>query len=63
MRTFRVRIFEDRGNWFFRWDNVHVPTKCRVTVPLRSKALAESKMHEFIDAERRKHPWTAFGYQ
>jgi hypothetical protein len=63
MRKFRLRIFEANGKWFFRWDNVDVPTKCRLTMPLPSKALAESRMHDFIDAERAKRPWTIFEYE
>ena len=60
MRTFRVRIFENNGNWFFRWDNVHVPTVCGVTMPLRTKQEAESQKKDFIEAERIRHPWTVF---
>lgn len=60
MRTFRVRIFEDHGKWFFRWDNVDVPTVCGITTPLSSRQDAESQMQAFIEAERSKHPWTAF---
>ncbi len=55
MRRFRTRIFEIDGNWFFRWDNIDVPTVCYVTPPLASKEQAESKMHEFVETERKKN--------
>ena len=60
MRRFRTRIFEISGNWFFRWDNIDVPTVCDVTPPLVSKEEAESQMHEFIETEREKNGITIF---
>jgi hypothetical protein len=62
MRRFKLRIFEANGKWFFRWDNVDVPTRCGVTMPLRSKAHAESRMHDFVNTEESKRPWTIFEY-
>lgn len=60
MRKFRVRIVEAKGKWFFRWDNVHVPTACGVSMPLCAKRDAESQMQQFMETERSKYPWTVF---
>lgn len=60
MVTFKVRIFEENGKWFFRWDNVDVPTVCRVTGPLDSREEAESEKKQFIEAEKKKRPWAVF---
>jgi hypothetical protein len=60
MATFRMRVFEEKGAWFFRWDNVHVPTVCRITVPLATKEEAESEMRHFMETERKKRPWVTF---
>jgi hypothetical protein len=58
--TFRTRVFEEGGSWFFRWDNVAVPTVRGITNPLRTKEEAESERQRFMDAEKRKRPWVAF---
>ena len=60
MTTFRTRVFEENGRWFFRWDNVHVPTVCGVTMRLASKENAESEMRYFMETERKKRPSVTF---
>lgn len=60
MRRFRVRTFEENGSWFFRWDNLDVPTACYVTPPLASRQEAESMKNTFIEAERKKNGSTSF---
>ncbi len=60
MRKFKLRIFVENGNWFFRWDNIDFPTACGVTPPLRSRHAAEFRMQQFAAAELRKFPWTVF---
>ena len=60
MTTFNIRVFEEKGNWFFRWDNIAVPTACRITGPLTSKEEAESEKQRFIEAEKKKRPWVVF---
>ena len=52
--TFRIRVFEENGSWFFRWDNVAVPTVCSVTPPLRTREEADSEKKRFIESEREK---------
>jgi len=56
MVTFKVRVFEERGSWFFRWDNVDVPTVCKVSAPLNSKEEAEAERQRFMEAEKKKRP-------
>jgi len=60
MRAFRLRIFEENGRWFFRWDNVNVPTACGLTLPLATRQEAESEMQGFVKTETPNHPWTVF---
>jgi hypothetical protein len=57
--TFRTRVFEENGSWFFRWDNVLSGT-CSVTPPLATKEDAESGRQGFIDVEKKKRPWLVF---
>ena len=56
----RVRVFGERRWWFFRWDNILIPTACKVVGPLASKEEAEAERQRFMDAERRKRPWVVF---
>jgi hypothetical protein len=58
--TFRTRVFEEKSNWFFRWDNVAVPTACRVIGPLKSREEAESERQKFVAAEKKKRPLVVF---
>jgi hypothetical protein len=60
MTTFRTRVFEEKGNWYFRWDNVAVPTVCGVTKPLKTKEDAESEKQQFVEAEKKKRSWVVF---
>jgi len=60
MTTFKIRVFEEGGRWFFRWDNVAVPTACGVTKPLETKEEAESERQCFMEAEKKKRSWVAF---
>jgi hypothetical protein len=60
MVTFKVRVFEQDGSWFFRWDNVNVSTVCKVSAPLKSKDEAEVEKQRFMDAEKKKRPWVVF---
>lgn len=60
MRNFKVKIFAIKGKWFFRWDNVHVPTVCGLTLPLATQQDAESAMRNFVTTEKRRHWWTVF---
>ena len=57
MLTIKTKVFQEGGSWFFRWDNVDVPTVCGVTMPLKTKEEAESEKERFIEAERKKRPW------
>lgn len=58
--TFKTRVFQDKGSWFFRWDNVHVATACRVIEPLGTREDAESEKERFVETERQKRPWVVF---
>ncbi len=60
MTTFRTRVFEEKRNWYFRWNNVAVPTACGVTQPLKAKEDAESERQKFVEAEKKKRPWVVF---
>jgi hypothetical protein len=60
MTTFRVRVFEQNGNWFFRWDNVAVPTACGITSPLASREDSESERQTWMETEKKKRPWAVF---
>jgi hypothetical protein len=60
MTTFKVRVFDEGGSWFFRWDNVAVPTACGVTKPLKTKEEAESERRRFMEAEKKKRSLVAF---
>jgi hypothetical protein len=60
VRRFKIRVFEQGGAWFFRWDNIDVPTVCYVTPPLASKEQAESKKDAFMEAEKQKNGMVAF---
>lgn len=60
MAKFRTRVFEQGGSWFFRWDNIDVPTVCGVTPPLGSREEADAERRRFEDYEKRKRPWVLF---
>jgi hypothetical protein len=57
---FRLRVFQENGNWFFRWDNLDVPTMRGLTGPLQTRNEAESARHKFTSAETKKRPWVTF---
>jgi hypothetical protein len=60
MRTLRVRVLSENGKWFFRWDNVHVPTACDIKGPYDRKEDAEAERQRFVDSEREKPFGTVF---
>jgi hypothetical protein len=53
-------VFEQNGSWFFRWDNIDVPTVCYVTSPLESKEQAESEKQLFMESEKQKTGMVSF---
>jgi hypothetical protein len=57
MITYRLSVFEQNGNWFFKWSNAANPKVCGGSGPLKSKEEAESAKEEFIEAEKKKRPW------
>jgi len=59
MITFRTRVFENNGNWFFRWDNIAVPRACGLSEPLKTRSEAERERQQFVDAEKRRRPYLA----
>jgi hypothetical protein len=60
MLTLKTRVFEENGNWFFRWDNVDVPTMCGVTNPLKTKEATETERQRFMEAKQKKRPLVVF---
>jgi hypothetical protein len=60
MTRFKIRVFKENGSWFFRWDNVAVPTACGVTGPLSSKNEAEFEQQRFVEDETKKRPLVTF---
>jgi hypothetical protein len=57
---FRISVFNERGSWFFRWDNVDVPTVCSVAGPFGTKEEAESEQSRFVEDEKSKRPLVFF---
>ena len=60
MVTFKVRVLEKNGSWFFRWDNVDVSTVRRLSEPLKTEEEPEAKRQRFMEAEKKKRPWVVF---
>jgi hypothetical protein len=54
MARFRTRVFQENGNWFFRWDNITHPTACGIVGPLATRDAAELEKRRFIEAETEK---------
>ena len=60
MAAFRVRVFEENGQWFFRWDNMQAASACGVSSPMSTREAAESERQLFMENERKKRPWVMF---
>jgi hypothetical protein len=63
MRRFRLAVYEENGNWLFRWSNISEPEWPplleKIIGPCKDRQEAEAEKQKFIAAEKDK-PGTVF---